>query len=79
MEHQQQLGGSQMDFRLRAIASRSDRKVFEDLLGKHNNPMQTILAGTAKLSMIVRRNVFFKNLMTKNDELNQSRKDAYVC
>ena len=44
-------------------------KTFEDLLGKHQNPMQTILAGTAKLSMIVRRNVFFKNLMKKNEEL----------
>jgi len=31
--------------------------------------MQTILGGTAKLSMIVRRNVFFKDLMKKNDEL----------
>ena len=45
------------------------KEVFEDLLGKQKNPMQTILAGTAKLSMIVRRNVFFKNLMKKNDEL----------
>ena len=44
-------------------------KVFEDLLGKQKNPMQTILAGTAKLSMIVRRNVFFKNLIKKNEEL----------
>ena len=44
-------------------------KTFEDLLGKQKNPMQTILAGTAKLSMIVRRNVFFKNLMKKNEEL----------
>ena len=59
---------------LRAIAKQSDRKVFEDLLGKHNNPMQTILAGTAKLSMIVIRNVFFKNLMTKNDELVRAGK-----
>ena len=45
------------------------KKVFEELLGKQKNPMQTILAGTAKLSMIVRRNVFFKDLMKKNDEL----------
>jgi len=45
------------------------KEVFEDLLGKQKNPMQTILAGTAKLSMIVRRNVFFKNLMKKNEEL----------
>ena len=45
------------------------KEVFEDLLGKQKNPMQTILAGTAKLSMIVRRNVFFKDLMKKNQEL----------
>ena len=38
----------------------ADRKVFEKLLGKQNNPMQTILGGTAKLSMITRRNFFFK-------------------
>ena len=53
-------------------ASEADKqilKTFEDLLGKHKNPMQTILGGTAKLSMIVRRNVFFKDLMKKNDEL----------
>ena len=41
--------------------------------------MQTILGGTAKLSMIVRRNVFFKNLMKKNDELIRAGKTAYVC
>ena len=29
----------------------SDREVFEDLLGKSTNPMQTILGGTAKLSI----------------------------
>ena len=50
------------------------KEVFEDLLGKHKNPMQTILGGTAKLSMIVRRNVFFKDLMTKNDELMRAGK-----
>ena len=44
------------------------------MLGKQKNPMQTILAGTAKLSMIVRRNVFFKNLMKKNDELIRAGK-----
>ena len=57
-----------------AIAKDTDRKVFEDLLGKHKNPMQTILGGTAKLSMIVRRNVFFKDLMKKNDELMRAGK-----
>ena len=47
----------------------ADRKVFEKLLGKQNNPMQTILGGTAKLSMITRRNLFFQDLIRKNDEL----------
>ena len=36
-----------------------DKKIFEKLLGKQQNPMQTILGGTAKLSMITRRNLFF--------------------
>ena len=31
--------------------------------------MQTILGGTAKLSMITRRNLFFQDLLKKNDEL----------
>ena len=47
----------------------ADRKVFENLLGKQANPMQTILGGTAKLSMITRRNLFFQDLIKKNDEL----------
>ncbi len=47
----------------------ADRKVFEKLLGKQQNPMQTILGGTAKLSMITRRNLFFQDLITKNKEL----------
>jgi hypothetical protein len=46
-----------------------DKKVFEKLLGKQQNPMQTILGGTAKLSMITRRNLFFQDLITKNKEL----------
>ena len=54
-----------------ALKNPADRKLFEQLLGKNQNPMQTILAGTAKLSMIVRRNVFFRDLMKKNDELLQ--------
>ena len=47
----------------------ADKKVFEKLLGKQQNPMQTILGGTAKLSMITRRNLFFQDLITKNKEL----------
>ena len=47
----------------------ADRKVFEKLLGKQQNPMQTILGGTAKLSMITRRNLFFQDLIKKSKEL----------
>jgi len=47
----------------------ADRKVFEKLLGKQQNPMQTILGGTAKLSMITRRNLFFQDLIKKSDEI----------
>ena len=47
----------------------SDRIVFEKLLGKQQNPMQTILGGTAKLSMITRRNLFFQDLINKSKEL----------
>jgi len=42
---------------------------FEKLLGKQFNPMQTILGGTAKLSMIAQRNIFFRNIYSKNEEL----------
>ena len=43
--------------------------VFDKLLGKNKNPMQSMLAGMSKLSMITQRNLFFRNLKTKSDEL----------
>jgi len=45
-----------------------DRKVFEELLGKTQNPMQTILTATSRLALITRRNEFFSNLdnLSKN-------------
>jgi hypothetical protein len=45
------------------------KETFEGLLGKQKNPMQTMLGGMAKLSLITRRNVFFNDLITKSDEL----------
>ena len=45
------------------------RPAFERLLGKQYNPMQTILGATAKLSMLAQRNIFFRNIWGKNDEL----------
>ena len=52
-----------------ADLSQADRKVFEDLLGRTQNPMQTILGGMSKLSLIVRRNEFFQDLVNKNEDL----------
>jgi len=46
-----------------------DKGVFNTLLGKQNNPMQTMIGGMAKLSMITRRNVFYNDLMKKSDEM----------
>ena len=46
-----------------------DQKIFNDLFGKNQNPMQTIIGGTAKLSLITRRNKFYTDLMKKNEEV----------
>jgi hypothetical protein len=45
------------------------RLVVEQLLGKRRNPMQTILGGTARLSLITRRNEFFQDLLKESDRL----------
>jgi hypothetical protein len=46
-----------------------DAAIFNKLLGKQTNPMQTMIGGMAKLSMITRRNVFYNDLMKKSDEM----------
>jgi hypothetical protein len=51
------------------LKSKADREVFEDLFGKQRNPMQTIIGATAKLSMLTRRNMFYRDLLKKNDEV----------
>ena len=51
------------------------RQAIEKLLGRQKNPMQTILGGTAKLSVISRRNVFFDDLIKKSDELANAGKE----
>ena len=50
-------------------ASKELRGAFEDLFGKQRNPMQTIIGATAKLSMLTRRNMFYRDLLKKNDEV----------
>ena len=53
------------------IKSKADREVFEELFGKQRNPMQTIIGATAKLSMLTRRNMFYRDLLKKNDEVSE--------
>ena len=45
----------------------SAQKVIKELLGEQKNPMQTILAGTSRLSLITRRNEFFDDLVKQSD------------
>lgn len=54
-----------------------NRKIIEELLGKSKNPMQTVLGGTARLSMITRRNQFFQDLVAKSDELKARGKGIF--
>ena len=54
-----------------------NRKIIEELLGKTKNPMQTILGGTARLSLITRRNEFFQDLVSKSDELKTKGKGIF--
>jgi len=60
------------------ITKQADREVFENLLGKNKNPMQTILAGTSKLSVISRRNVFFDNIIKESDALKANGKRGMI-
>jgi hypothetical protein len=56
----------------------ADKEVFEELLGKTKNPMQTILGGTSRLSLITRRNEFFDNLIKINDDLVKAGKQPFL-
>jgi len=53
------------------LKSKADKEVFEELFGKQRNPMQTIIGATAKLSMLTRRNMFYRDLLKKNDEVSE--------
>ena len=56
---------------------KENREVIQELLGKSENPIQTILSGTARLSLITRRNQFFQDLLEKSDELKQLGKGMF--
>jgi hypothetical protein len=53
------------------------RKVIDNLLGKIEDPTQTILGGTARLSMITRRNQFLDDLLKASDEAKVDKKDGF--
>ncbi|WP_341715226.1 hypothetical protein [Limnobacter sp.] len=53
---------------------KEQQAVIKEVLGETKNPMQTILGGTGRLSLITRRNEFFDNLLKSSDELKDSGK-----
>ena len=63
---------------LKDFTKEADKEVFEELLGKTKNPMQTILGGTSRLSLITRRNEFFDNLIKVNDDLVKAGKQPFL-
>jgi hypothetical protein len=69
--------GGRSNISLGALQAGKDgpKEALELLLGKQSNPMQTILGGTAKLSLIARRNQFFDELIKKSDELTAAGKE----
>jgi len=52
----------------------SVKPVFDEVLGKIQDPMQTILTGTNKLSLVSRRNEFFQTLKNENASIGAARK-----
>ncbi len=51
------------------LINKEARKNIEAVLGKTKNPMQTILSGTTRLSLITRRNQFFNELLDQSNKL----------
>ena len=48
--------------------------VIKELLGEQKNPMQTILGGTGRLSLITRRNEMFDDLVKESNKLKDQGK-----
>ena len=70
------------DLEFKGIIKLSDvddeaKKVIENLLGKVEDPTQTILGGTARLSMITRRNEFFDDLLKSSAESQKAGKKGF--
>ena len=61
--------------------SGTSQKVIDKLLGRNENALSTILQGTNKLSMVVRSNQYFDNLLKKSNEmqiLRSTQIDEYM-
>ena len=57
--------------------NKESKKVIENLLGKIEDPTQTILGGTSRLSMITRRNEFFDDLVSSSTEAQKAGKRGF--
>ena len=54
------------------------KQVFNEVLGKIEDPMQTVLAGTGRLSLIARRNEFYNDLVKRSaDEIKAGNKGFF--
>jgi len=54
------------------------RKVIDEVLGKVKDPMQTMLAGSGRLSLITRRNQFYEELLKKSaDDIAADKKGFF--
>jgi len=51
-----------------------NKQVLEDLFGKSNDALQTILNGTGRLSAIVRRNEYFDNIANVSNKMKETYK-----
>ena len=47
----------------------SPKNIAQEILGKNKNPMQTMMAGTGKITLLTRRNEFFRDILNQSDEI----------
>ncbi len=45
------------------------KDIVEKILGKNKNPLQTMLSATGRMSLITRRNEFFRDVLKQSDEI----------
>ena len=45
------------------------KDIVEKILGKNKNPLQTMLSATGRMSLVTRRNEFFRDILRQSDEM----------